>query len=740
MYRSQLLFAATLTATFAAALPAQRPGGAPARPAPAPAVAASTAAGVSDFGGGLHAVGRDWRAWFVTRAVVFQPALGKQAERAHTWRTATTTIQRGDTLLLDAATTPAPAWRHDRHSATLPWPGVAERYQARPDGLKQSFVFARPLPGDGDLVVRLAIDSTLARAPGDPLAWRDERGNGVVLGDVVGLDAAGRRCTGMARSTATGVDLVLPGWFVAGATYPLELDPLIGSSVQALASADCDFPDVAYDAYTDSHCVVWTQFFGGGTTGVVGSVFDADTLVLAYAFGVNQPGDEDYVRVTNIAGTGLFVMVWVNFAGNASSICGLAFEPTQVQATSVFTIDGPADVSSPVVSGEATLYDDDFLVAWLDGTYGLLGCSVAIDQNLQVTATPVVQVAGGNVTEPAFSKQGGDPGLHLLCWVDRPPGLPGWVRAQAVDHDFNLLGQGAWVQNTPQNAGFPAVDGDGFRFLVAWEEQETGNLQATDVRGRLLTVGPNGITTTGGLLDLAVYPNDIDFGVDVAILGAKFGIVYASALATAPFFDDCWFRAVSAAGAPIGAELRLDVTPGTSYRYEHAPRLIGRTDGDPGLMAQDGMVVFADQSVATYDSDVGLQPVAAMGQGGAVVDLGSGCGPGGLAAAPEPFALGNTAFTCELYGAQPLAIPFLFLANAGPAIPCGVCSLLNPWAWFFVPNTAGTAIWTTPVPGDASLVGYQLDFQFVSWNVAYVGCPLLPGFATSNIVRATLDY
>jgi hypothetical protein len=44
------------------------------------------------------------------------------------------------------------------------------------------------------------------------------------------------------------------------------------------------------------------------------------------------------------------------------------------------------------------------------------------------------------------------------------------------------------------------------------------------------------------------------------------------------------------------------------------------------------------------------------------------------------------------------------------------------------------------VPGGPGLVGVAIEFQFATFNVNYVGCPLAPGLAASNIVRATLDY
>lgn len=701
-----------------------------------PALSTADLAGVMANNGALLGVARRWRATFGIDDVEFLPALGKNAPEAAPFRLRFVDAHRDGTMV--AACTPTR--EHDRRTVTYHRGALDERFVARPDGLKQSFVFReRPL-GAGDLVVRLAVTTSLHPIGSERLAWRNERGGGVDLGDVVGIDAAGSRCAGRARFVDGGFELSLPASFVERAAYPLELDPLIGAASEALAGADCDFPDVAHDAYTGTYCVVWTQFFGGGTTGIVAGVFYAASLQFAYAFAINQNGDEDSARVGVIGGTGLYVVVWVNRASNQSSISGLAFEPSQAQATNVFTIDGPGGLESPILSSEATVFDDDLLVAWLDDTYGLLGCSVAIDPQLQPSATPIVQIAGGNVTEPAISKQGGNPGVHLVTWVDRPPGSPGWVRAQVVDNDMNLIGTGAWIRNVPQNAGWPAVDGDGFKFLVAWEEQEVANPSATDLLGRLVTVGSNGITSQGPVIDLVLYPNDTDYAVDVALLGDKFGIAYMGAAPGAPYFDDVYFKSLATNGTPIGAELRLELTPGNAYTYEHTPRIVGRRDGDPGTAADDGIVVFADQSTVTADSNVGLQAVESMGAGGAITDLGGGCGPGGLATTPGPFALGNTTFAFELYGAQSLSIPFVFVGVPGPWIQCGVCAIVNPILYFFAPNTAGTAVTTWSTPTDAALVGLQIEFQFLTFNVNYVGCPILPGMATSNIVRATLDY
>ena len=704
------------------------------------AISANQVAGVHQHDGALLGVAKSYRATFKERSVIFQPALGKDAPQAHTIELTLRDVYRGDQLILRSKDAD-PVRDHTRTHVTYRWPGAEERFEARPAGLKHSYVFAQRPDGDGDLIVRLAVETTLEALGEDGSEWRDSHGLGVDIGEVVGIDADGKRCIGSKRHVGGQLELRLPAAFAENAHYPVELDPLISTATQALAGTDNDFPDVAYDAGSDCYCVAWTQFVGGGQSNIIGSVWTATPLSFGYAFAINQPGDEDSVRVTNIAGLNVFVLVWVNYEPAGNWISGMALEPLQAQGSNVFPIDGPYDVYNPVVSGEATVLDDDCLVAWMDSSLGLLGCSVTIDQQLQASATPYQSIATGDVSEPAISKQGGDIGMHVITWTYRPLGGPGWIRAQVVDHDMNLIGPAAWVQNTPQNAGFSAVDGDGFKFLVSWEEQEVGNPSTTDVLGKILTVGSAGITSVGGTLDLSVRPNMFDYAPDVAMLGDKFGLAYMVADPAALFDDDSYVRILSPVGSTIGGELLLDVTPGINYPYEHAPRLIGKRAGDATTSDDEGLVVFADQNTAaTFDSDVGLQAIEAMGVGGTIADLGGGCGPGGLATTAGPASLGNASMPLELYGAESLAVPFVLLGMPNARINCGVCSFVDPTNAWFVPNTAGTAITSFEIPGDPLLIGFSFDFQFATFNVLYVGCPALPGVAASNIMRATIDY
>ncbi len=719
---------------------AQQP---PARPLPPPASAQAQFACVAPGTDEILAIGHGWRATFQGERLTFLPALGQAAPVTCPLSLELIGIDRGTDVWLRAAAAPA-AVRTDRRTVTLDRGLVVERYEARPEGLEQTFTFGQRPPGTGDLVVRLRLATDLVPAPtGDgTLRWRRPGLGGVTIGAVTGIDARGLRTRGMLRHAGDELELSLPGWFVDAAAYPLVLDPLIGPAFEALPGYDSDFPDVAYEGWSDRFCIVWTQFSGGGVSDVVGSVWDGPGLTLQYAFAINQAGNEDSIRVGAVNGVGAFVLAWCNQAqaNGPITISGMLLEPLQAQASQPFTIAGPGPVDAPVVSSEATAFDDDCLVIWQDAQYGICGSTVAVQQGLQPGLGPIVTIGGGSsATEPAISRSGGNPGLHVVTWVDRPVGYNGWVRAQVVDHDLNLLGPGVWLHNGSLDAASPALDGDGFLFLVAWEEQEAGNPSATDIRGRTFTVGPAGVTSLGPVQTLAGTAGRLDLAPDVALLGTKFGLCWQAG-DPLPFRDDVRAAILQRSGAPAGGSFRIDLNGRAGYVYEHTPRLVGRVAGDATLTADDGLLVFGDQSITTFDSDIGVQAIESLGPGGPVQDLGGGCGPAGLAVLSGPFALGNDRLELQLFGADPLAIPFAAIGFPGPGLACGVCAMVTPVVFEFAPSTAGQAVKVVVLPSDPRFLGVTVELQWATFQNAYVGCPLAPGLAVSNRLRATLDW
>ena len=98
-------------------------------------------------------------------------------------------------------------------------PGVAERFSVSADGVELSYVFSRPLAGEGDLVVRLRVESPLRAEPGEHpggVAFLGDDASGVRIGGVTGIDARGATTKGTLHYRNGHLELVLPAAFVDG--------------------------------------------------------------------------------------------------------------------------------------------------------------------------------------------------------------------------------------------------------------------------------------------------------------------------------------------------------------------------------------------------------------------------------------------------------------------------------------------------------------------------------------------
>jgi hypothetical protein len=99
---------------------------------------------VSEGNGEVLALGSRWRAVFGDSDVSFQPAFGRQAARDWPLRLELLTIRRQDAALPTAA----PMRRVDQALRRVEFDRgtVVERYEARPEGLELSLVFAEKPP------------------------------------------------------------------------------------------------------------------------------------------------------------------------------------------------------------------------------------------------------------------------------------------------------------------------------------------------------------------------------------------------------------------------------------------------------------------------------------------------------------------------------------------------------------------------------------------------------------------
>ncbi len=143
--------------------------------------------------------------------------------------------------------------------------GLIERYLIKADTIEQRFVLERPWPQGRDLVITGAIESKgKMESTARGWVWRDASGV-VTLGQVTVFDATGRVLPARMQVTDTYSTIQVAAADLAGAAYPVTIDPEIGSNDFRISDMGPDgdinyearLPKVAYNAIANEYLVVW---------------------------------------------------------------------------------------------------------------------------------------------------------------------------------------------------------------------------------------------------------------------------------------------------------------------------------------------------------------------------------------------------------------------------------------------------------------------------------------------------
>ncbi len=143
---------------------------------------------------------------------------------------------------------------------------IIELYRARTNTVEQQFVIPQPLTlGETDLVISGAIDSAGAFSRNEQgWQWQTTEGQ-VALGDVTVFDATGQTLPARLDVTADSTQLTVDGMALAQASYPVTIDPEIGTNDFRISDMGSGLPnmplanepDVAYNSNAQEYLVVW---------------------------------------------------------------------------------------------------------------------------------------------------------------------------------------------------------------------------------------------------------------------------------------------------------------------------------------------------------------------------------------------------------------------------------------------------------------------------------------------------
>src|SRR5262249_12255412 len=120
----------------------------------------------------------------------------------------------------------------ERERVAIRREGVVEWFRNTPDGLEHGLDLSERPPGDGPLVIELALGGATAAQPAQFLRFAPATGRHLDYGHPAAFDAQGREVAVELRAPAP--DRVQIALADRDAAYPLAIDPLLTSSIDTL--------------------------------------------------------------------------------------------------------------------------------------------------------------------------------------------------------------------------------------------------------------------------------------------------------------------------------------------------------------------------------------------------------------------------------------------------------------------------------------------------------------------------
>lgn len=481
---------------------------------------------------GLWAMGPRFKASFHD-GFEFVPLLGVGAPRnlpLH-WRTQGVTCG-GVELRGEDTSTVATDWRVELRSGA-----VVEAYDIRGEGVEQTFVLSA-LPSDrGAVVVRAVLDTPLVAADRGPqhaaLVFHDADDQPVVeYGAGVVFDAAGRRAPVRTAYAAGEIQLIVDAEFVADATLPLTIDPLVRTVTVDSSSADFEFTDIVRDAetgqlfYTYSVAASASDFDQFGW--LVGDGLAGSTRVFA---DITSGWSATHGRVAFAAGADRFALTMQRIFPNSlqSRIRVYLHDNSSLVQNSGRTLflepgAGLQD-ADPVVGGTVGFgLSDAVLVAFRrdqaqvrDNTDFSQVRAMVVDCRARSMGADFV--IGGDMVSidaeaPSVNRQrfdaAGDP--WIVTWQEHAnvTGDNWLVLGRQVFADGALTTHVALSRIVGDHAVRAKVDGESGRYFVAWVAQpnvrKTSSAFGIRIEGQRFDWQPNGIAARFGIRPIATHP------------------------------------------------------------------------------------------------------------------------------------------------------------------------------------------------------------------------------------------
>jgi hypothetical protein len=368
-----------------------------------------------------------------------------------------------------------------------------EQLRSTPEGLEQSWTFAAPPAGSGDLTVRVRLAGLAAVGQtAGGLHFRDGNGSGLRYGRATWLDGTGRTTDVPVALDGDAVVITVSEALLESSAFPAVLDPLVSpeEAMDEPVSTGVGRASIAFDGAT--YLIAWSD----ATTGqIFASRLTQDGRVLDPT-GIYVGAGAANASSPEVAyGAGTYLVTWSSTASGGVVQAARITPGGSVLDPSPIAI---ANGSSPAVAFDGA----NFLVTWLgpDATgYGAWGYrAVHVSPAGAMTHAPVMlsMMMGGRNSTATAACSGAS---CLVLWESAASYC---ASGTVCSSPFSVLGArvgpaGELLDPTPITVGGttwgqasiflpPRAAFDGANWLVVWGDDriQSGNL---DVYGARVT-------------------------------------------------------------------------------------------------------------------------------------------------------------------------------------------------------------------------------------------------------------
>jgi hypothetical protein len=414
-----------------------------------------------------------------------------------TWHWQISAIRGDDSLTLStvAPNQPSPDLVVYRRGA------LHEEYHISTTQIEQIIRILQPLAlGNGDLIIEGQVSSTgkLEPAPGGWL-WRTKEGV-VSLSDVRVFDARGVAIPATMQAGSSYTRLRIAGSDLASATYPVTIDPEIGTNDFRISNAGPDL-DVRYQAHsptlafnsaaneflaawvadsiTDGQMGVYVQRINPGDGAKIGS----SVLISSTAPGIQSPA------IAYNATNNQYLAVWLDRTASPRTVNGLLLDGSVASLGTVFTISSTsATPQDPAVAYNSV--DHEYLVVWAVAGVPSTIYAQRVDPagGLQGTAVNISNPAANGTSRHPSVTYNSSNDEYLVAWSGDSATTTGEYEIYAQ----RLTGSVASLSGSPIRVSRMGPDGDSAyaafwphatynsrhnEYLVAWMgDQNSGGL------------------------------------------------------------------------------------------------------------------------------------------------------------------------------------------------------------------------------------------------------------------------